>query len=199
MIECRRCSEKKPEDAFRVHKNRGIQAICKRCEAAYQVEYRKTHPETRNRPSQYQRCKDDPERLSALNAKRRADWKDRRSEDYKEYHRKRREKDPLAYRAFRARHNVSKEITVEWVREMWKLQSGKCALTGRQLTEDTFQIDHILPRSRGGSDALENLRLVSPEANAAKSHLTDEELLALCLDVLETMALHCGPRLQSAA
>jgi hypothetical protein len=45
---------------------------------------------------------------------------------------------------------------------------------------------NVIPRSRGGSNDLNNLRFVAPEANASKHGMTDEELVSLCLDILKT-------------
>ena len=46
------------------------------------------------------------------------------------------------------------------------------------------QVDHILPKARGGSDDLSNLQWVCKEANIAKRHMTDAEFVALCSDVM---------------
>ena len=64
----------------------------------------------------------------------------------------------------------------------------KCYLTGRPIDVNnfnTYQFDHIIPRSRGGDNSFENLGVATPEANQSKSDLTIEEYLQLCKDVLE--------------
>lgn len=66
---------------------------------------------------------------------------------------------------------------------IWKSQRGLCALTGRRL-DRSAQIDHIIPKARGGADEIGNLRWVCPEVNYAKRDLTDEQLLAMCGDVM---------------
>jgi 5-methylcytosine-specific restriction endonuclease McrA len=66
---------------------------------------------------------------------------------------------------------------------LWKKQRGLCALTGRKLIR-TSQLDHIIPKARGGSDRLENLRWVCMEINLAKRDLLDDELIKLCKDVV---------------
>ena len=92
--------------------------------------------------------------------------------------------DPWKWRVRCMRH-VNLAITVEWLRLLWDAQSGRCALTGRDLDIRTAELDHIVPRSKNGTHDLENLRLVVPEANMAKGSLTDAELLCLCKDILE--------------
>lgn len=62
-----------------------------------------------------------------------------------------------------------------------------CALTGRKIDilKDPYCIDHIIPVAKGGTNELENMAIVVPEANAAKSDLTNEEFVALCKEVCE--------------
>jgi 5-methylcytosine-specific restriction endonuclease McrA len=66
---------------------------------------------------------------------------------------------------------------------LWKEQRGLCAITGRRL-DRTAEIDHRLPRARGGGDNIANLQWVTREANRAKRDLTDAEFVALCSDVM---------------
>ena len=74
---------------------------------------------------------------------------------------------------------------------MWHRQRGLCALTGRRL-DRSAQLDHIVPRAKGGDDSPKNLRWVSPEVNLAKRDLTDEQLFVLCQDVMHWI----GKRIQ---
>ncbi len=67
--------------------------------------------------------------------------------------------------------------------KLWKRQRGRCALTGRKLKR-AAQLDHIIPKARGGSDGIENLRWVCEEVNILKRHLMDSEFFQLCQDVL---------------
>lgn len=66
---------------------------------------------------------------------------------------------------------------------LWKKQRGRCALTGRRL-DRTADLDHILPKTRGGGDQISNLRWLSREVNMVKRNLTDDEFFALCGDVM---------------
>jgi 5-methylcytosine-specific restriction endonuclease McrA len=98
---------------------------------------------------------------------------------------------------FVRRYNRS--VTASDLRSMWDDQGGLCALTGRLLVPEAgqSQVDHIVPQTRGGSHDLTNLRWVCSEANHAKRNLTDEEFLALCVNVAEWIgsrlaeAYHC--------
>jgi 5-methylcytosine-specific restriction endonuclease McrA len=67
-------------------------------------------------------------------------------------------------------------------------ENPKCYLTGRMidLTKPrTYAFDHIIPRSKGGLNALENLGLTCRSANMAKSDLEVDEFVQLCIDVVK--------------
>jgi CRISPR/Cas system Type II protein with McrA/HNH and RuvC-like nuclease domain len=66
---------------------------------------------------------------------------------------------------------------------LWKAQRGRCALTGAKL-DRAAELDHALPKTRGGKDNIENLRWVTHEVNFAKRDLTDDEFIALCGNVM---------------
>ena len=62
-----------------------------------------------------------------------------------------------------------------------------CYLTGKSINlydSKSYNFDHIIPISRGGSNDLDNLGLATPCANSAKSDKTPEEFLELCKCVL---------------
>lgn len=63
-----------------------------------------------------------------------------------------------------------------------------CYLTGRPINLEegrSYHLDHILPRSRGGDNSLDNCGLASRSANQAKADLTLEEFVQLCKEVVE--------------
>lgn len=84
--------------------------------------------------------------------------------------------------------------TYKQLAKLWKVQRGLCALTGRRL-DRAAQLDHIIPRAKGGGDQLYNLRWVCADINYAKRDLTDAELIALCGDVMQWI----GQRIQEVA
>lgn len=64
----------------------------------------------------------------------------------------------------------------------------RCYLTGKVLKleeENSYELDHIIPVSKGGNGGLENLAICTREANQAKRDLLLEEFLILCKNVLE--------------
>ena len=63
-------------------------------------------------------------------------------------------------------------------------QSHKCALTGRELTPENCTAIHRIPLRRGGTHDPDNICLVIEEVAQIKRALFDEELYALCEDLL---------------
>jgi 5-methylcytosine-specific restriction endonuclease McrA len=66
--------------------------------------------------------------------------------------------------------------------------SPKCYLTGETIDiEDTksWQLDHIMPRSRGGSNNLDNADICLSRVNSAKGNMTNEEFINMCQNVIK--------------
>jgi 5-methylcytosine-specific restriction endonuclease McrA len=60
-------------------------------------------------------------------------------------------------------------------RNIWQRDGGRCQYTGRQLKPSEGNIDHIVPRSRGGATSWENCVLAHREINSRKADRTPEE------------------------
>jgi diadenosine tetraphosphate (Ap4A) HIT family hydrolase len=54
--------------------------------------------------------------------------------------------------------------------EVLKAADGRCALCGITKKDRPLQVDHIKPRSKGGTNAIENLQALCDECNRAKSN-----------------------------
>ena len=73
------------------------------------------------------------------------------------------------------------------LRALWDAQGGLCAMTGRPLIPGKgASLDHITPKSRGGTHDVANLRWVVNAVNIAKSTLSDHEFLDLCRCIVAT-------------
>ena len=68
---------------------------------------------------------------------------------------------------------------------LYKRQGGRCAgpcgpgEEGRQLDIDLFEVDHVVPRSKGGTDTDENLQLLCSTCNRRKGSRTMARFVAL--------------------
>jgi ATP adenylyltransferase len=49
--------------------------------------------------------------------------------------------------------------------EVLRSANGKCALCGRSKDEEPLEVDHIVPRSRGGANTIENLQALCRTCN----------------------------------
>lgn len=83
-------------------------------------------------------------------------------------------------RFFYVRAKRLPDVTAKQLASLWRQQRGLCALTGERL-DRTAELDHKLPRARGGGHELTNLQWVTAKVNRAKRDLTDAEFLTLCL------------------
>jgi 5-methylcytosine-specific restriction endonuclease McrA len=102
---------------------------------------------------------------------------------------------PFGWRAQLLRRKLGWPITEDDLRSLWDQQGGLCGLTGQPMDIADADVDHIIPKSRGGSDELANLRWTTRAANQAKGDLLDEEFVALCAQVAE----HIGRLVMGAA
>lgn len=60
-------------------------------------------------------------------------------------------------------------------RGLWQRDGGTCQYSGRVLTYDEANIDHVIPRSRGGATSWENCVLADKRVNHRKGDRTPEE------------------------
>ena len=60
-------------------------------------------------------------------------------------------------------------------RNLWERDGGRCQYTGRHLRPGEGNIDHVVPRSRGGATCWENCVLAASDVNSRKADRTPEE------------------------
>ncbi|MCB1095289.1 MAG: HNH endonuclease [Verrucomicrobiae bacterium] len=60
-------------------------------------------------------------------------------------------------------------------RNIWQRDNGRCQYTGRRLAPGEGNIDHVLPRSRGGETSWENCVLADTSVNTRKANRTPGE------------------------
>ena len=61
-------------------------------------------------------------------------------------------------------------------RAIWARDGGRCQYTGQSLRPTEGNIDHVLPRSRGGKTSWENCVLASKDVNSRKADRLPEEV-----------------------
>jgi 5-methylcytosine-specific restriction endonuclease McrA len=129
-----------------------------------------------------------------MNERRRADPEKARTYN-REWHAKNRERSKAKMRNYYARRffwgramklRGPGRATYKELAAIWKRQRGRCALTGRRL-DRSADLDHIVPKTRGGGDNPENLRWLAREVNMVKRNLTDAEFIILCADVMRVI------------
>jgi 5-methylcytosine-specific restriction endonuclease McrA len=75
--------------------------------------------------------------------------------------------------------------------ELWsiaKKQKLICPLTGEKLTSANISVDHIKPISKGGSNDVSNIQLITRRANTIKNDMTYKELLYFCRNIIQRLA-----------
>ena len=60
-------------------------------------------------------------------------------------------------------------------KHVWERDGGTCQYSGRKLAPHEGNIDHVIPRSRGGKTAWENCVLAHREINSRKANKLPEE------------------------
>ena len=90
--------------------------------------------------------------------------------------------DPFRWRSLLLTPRFGRKVTKEELETLW---TGQCGISGRAISIQEADIDHIVPTSRGGSHEPSNLRWVWNRANEAKGNMTDDEFLILCKQVVE--------------
>lgn len=61
---------------------------------------------------------------------------------------------------------------------LWEQDGGRCVYCKAEVTVDDYQVDHKIPKSRGGTHRWENLATACFTCNGAKGPLTQEEFAA---------------------
>lgn len=73
-------------------------------------------------------------------------------------------------------NKVPKKRPTLSARSIWTRDGGVCQYTGRKLLPDEGNIDHVVPRSRGGATSWENCVLSHREINSRKGNRLPEEV-----------------------
>ncbi|WP_032929062.1 HNH endonuclease [Leptospira santarosai] len=79
---------------------------------------------------------------------------------------------------------VAYKFTAEDFYRILNNQEKKCMLTGRELTPENTNAEHILPLRRGGKHEKNNICLVVEELSKLKRYYDEEEIVRLAADII---------------
>lgn len=91
----------------------------------------------------------------------------------------------FSYRAVHFNGMYGTKLIGRILGSLWKKQKGFCALSGQKLTVLNAELDHIIPKTRGGGHIIENLRWLVKDVNRLKRNYLDNEFLSLCKQITE--------------
>ena len=70
------------------------------------------------------------------------------------------------------------------LKSIFDQQEGKCSYTGRDIIIGIdAELDHIIPRSKGGDNKLDNLQWVHTDVNKMKSYQLPDDFLKLIAEI----------------
>jgi 5-methylcytosine-specific restriction endonuclease McrA len=159
---------------------------CKPCDRAWRVEhYHKNLDHERKRGNERMtRYRHDPIKNERIKATQRKCYQKNGRIRQQKRLAKLKIADPWKWKTTRLHPSIRGKISKDELKALFDKQGGKCALTGRDLDFWTMELDHIIPRSKGGQNALNNVQWTCEEANQAKKNLTDDDFIKLCKDVI---------------
>lgn len=198
--ECTRCKRTFPyTDTYFMYKRGGrkLADYCRACalEAKRKLDNEKSKRWRERHPEQMAACK---KRWNETNPdKVRQHWKDsvarnpdRKRENRRRSQRNNREAARIRNRRYSQRHpdlirvktlnrvamfkKADGKFTPEDIEHLYKEQQERCAYCGITL-HGHYEIDHVHPLSRDGSNWPDNLILACPSCNSSKNNLTVEE------------------------
>jgi 5-methylcytosine-specific restriction endonuclease McrA len=150
-VRCARCRKWKPIADYVMVRSRGKpRSYCKACDSVYFHEMRGTPAAKRKPYRPAYRLTEEEKRVN------------------------KRERNRLAHHARRAAGPAPSKSELA---DLLRAQRERCAYCLTQISDDSFHIDHKMPVSRGGTNAIENLQYTCPRCNMLKGAMTDEEFL----------------------
>ncbi len=144
-----------------------------------QLEYAKNHREQeRLRAAKWR--KEHPEKVRELDRQKYLNAKASIKEYNRKYRNENREAVSIWQRNRQARKRAgSGKVTRKFILDLFVVQGGICLMCKADFAETGYQIDHIVPLSKGGEHANWNVQLLCPTCNKRKSARTMEEFMRI--------------------
>jgi len=81
--------------------------------------------------------------------------------------------------------NTKSVRNAQALKDLWEKQDGKCAISGLPLTIGlNVSLDHIVPKSKGGSNKVDNFQWVLTSVNSFKLTNSLEEMFTICKAII---------------
>ena len=189
MKTCSRCKETSNNFCKNAASPDGLYSLCKNCRRVISKIWRLENAERESAASaaRYQKTKKRLGELrkaryeanKAVELARNAAWYARQGEDVKKYYKDWHKRNPVKARALvarrRAKKNAAEGIYTDTdVKALFDAQHGLCNHCSKDISK-RFEVDHIVPIFRGGSNWPNNLQLLCMPCNRSKSYKTPEE------------------------
>ena len=152
MKVCSKCHQQKAENSFRKASNKQCMACIEKVRCAQRAD-----PEGEKARRKLYRDRH-PERVKAQVTK----WRKANPTKIRGYERAQRKKNPAAAR-YRERVRSKR-----WREGIYNRDEGRCGICGKRVPFNQMTLDHIVPRSKGGKNTRENLRLAHMMCNAIR-------------------------------
>jgi hypothetical protein len=164
---CARCKSYRPKEEFYTDNSgrnpSGYVAWCKPCDNA---RHKSDSHYVRNRKWYNENIKSNPEKLLLERTRKLEVW--RRYKDTPKWRLSKAKKEHLRRERVR---NSEKTLTESDIEFLINFQNNRCASCGREFTESLgYQLDHILPVSKGGGFTLQNVQLLCKTCNCSKGN-----------------------------
>jgi len=163
--QCYRCREWKPVAAFSRSAPRadGLDPRCRECSAEYHRQYQARNRQKRTEAARKLRAKNpDYQRQNV------ARWRERNYEQHLAQAR--------VYAAARRARKRDQFVENVDALTVYERDSGICGICGAAVEVDHFNVDHIIPLSRGGEHSYANVQLAHPDCNFRKHNKLMSEL-----------------------
>lgn len=166
LKQCTKCKQAKPLDQFS-KRGDGYTSHCKDCRNNHNREYNKRRTIERAEYARWYRARF-PDKVRENNRNWQEANRDKVREKALRYQKKHPEKKRASESKRRAQKRKSAGVhTPDDIALLYKSQRGKCWWCGKPVGE-SYHVDHRIPLSRGGSNAVENLCITCPECNWRK-------------------------------